>query len=375
MTAPLIKGYCPGALRPMQSGDGMVVRIRPFNGRLRRAHADGIATLASVHGNGMLDLSSRANIQLRGVTQDSYAPLMEGLGHLGLLDENEAVESRRNILVTPFWQTGDETPALATALTQALSAADAPAIPGKFGFAVDTGAAPVLQRASADIRLERDAGGGLILAATGAALAKPVTSQTVIQEALDLARWFVRTRDNQTRMAALLGQGTALPEGFIIPRQTQTYLPAPGYTPLGAMVGLAFGQLPVETLASLAKQGSLRMTPWRMVLVEGARDLPDVAGVITDPADPLLRVVACTGAPACAQALAQTRPIARRLARHLGPEQILHVSGCAKGCAHPKPAALTVTATAQGFDLIHNGRASDAPARSALSPDDIIKAL
>ena len=117
------------------------------------------------------------------------------------------------------------------------------------------------------------------------------------------------------------------------------------------------------------------MTPWRMVLVEGARDLPDVAGVITDPADPLLRVVACTGAPACAQALAQTRPIARRLARHLGPEQILHVSGCAKGCAHPKPAALTVTATAQGFDLIHNGRASDAPARSALSPDDIIKAL
>ena len=267
MTAPLIKGYCPGALRPMHSGDGMVVRIRPFNGRLRRAHADGIATLASVHGNGMLDLSSRANIQLRGVTQDSYAPLMEGLGHLGLLDENEAAESRRNILVTPFWQTGDETPALATALTQALGAADAPAIPGKFGFAVDTGAAPVLQRASADIRLERDAGGGLILAATGAALAKPVTSQTVIQEALDLARWFVRTRDNQTRMAALLGQGTALPEGFIIPRQTQTYLPAPGYTPLGAMVGLAFGQLPVETLASLAKQGSLRMTPWRMVLV------------------------------------------------------------------------------------------------------------
>ena len=51
MTAPVVKGYCPGALRPMMSGDGLVVRVRPFNGRLRRAQADGIATLAAAHGN------------------------------------------------------------------------------------------------------------------------------------------------------------------------------------------------------------------------------------------------------------------------------------------------------------------------------------
>ncbi len=29
MTGWEIKGWCPGALRPMQSGDGLVVRIRP----------------------------------------------------------------------------------------------------------------------------------------------------------------------------------------------------------------------------------------------------------------------------------------------------------------------------------------------------------
>lgn len=375
MTAPEVKGYCPGALRPMMSGDGLVVRVRPFNGRLRRAQADGIATLAAAHGNGLIDLSSRGNLQLRGVRDDSYAALIQGLHAMSLVDADAETESRRNILVTPFWQTGEETEGFAAALTAALSAPEAPQIPGKFGFAVDTGREPVLQTASADIRLERDAGGGLILVADGQDKGKPVTSETVIEEALALARWFLETRDNQTRMGALLASGTALPGGFIVPRQPQTYVPQPGYTPLGAMVGLAFGQLEVKTLASLAKQGGLRMTPWRMLLVESARDLPKVRGVITNPADPLLRVVACTGAPRCAQGLAQTRTVARALAPHLDEGTFLHVSGCAKGCAHPRPAPLTVTATKHGFDLIKNGRAGDTPLATALSTDDIIKAI
>jgi precorrin-3B synthase len=375
MSAPQIKGYCPGALRPMQSGDGMVVRIRPFNGRLKRAQADGIATLAAAHGNGMIDLSSRGNIQIRGVTEKSYPGLIIGLTHMGLVDSNAAIESRRNMLVTPFWLTGDETEHFAAALTQALAAEDAPALPGKFGFAIDTGRMPVLQTSSADIRLERDEAGGLILCADGSDNGKPVTSGNAIREALNLARWFMDTRQDHRRMAALLDDGTARPSGHIVPRQKQDYVPKAGSSPLGAIVGLAFGRLSVQALASLAKQGGLRMTPWRMLLVESARELPDVEGVITDPADPLLRVVACTGAPDCAQGLAQTRPLAMQLAPHLKPSQHLHISGCAKGCAHPKAAALTITATDAGFDLIRDGRASDTPAQTGLTPDDIIKVL
>ena len=375
MTAPVVKGFCPGALRPMMSGDGLVVRVRPFDGRLRRAQADGIATLAAAHGNGLIDLSSRGNIQLRGVREDSHAALITGLRAMSLVDADPQIESRRNILVTPFWQTGEETEAFAVALTAGLSVAGAPQVPGKFGFAVDTGRAPVLQNASADIRLERDAGGGLILVADGYDKGKPVTSETVIDEALALAHWFLETRDDQNRMAPLLAGGTELPIGFIVPRQHQTYVPQPGYTPLGAMVGLAFGQLEVKTLASLAKQGGLRMTPWRMLLVESARNLPKVVGVITDPGDPLLRVVACTGAPRCGQGLAQTRAVARFLAPKLAQGTFLHVSGCAKGCAHPRATPLTVTATKDGFDLIKDGCAGDAPAARALSTDDIIKAI
>lgn len=375
MNAPQIKGFCPGALRPMQSGDGLVVRIRPFNGRLRRAQADGIASLAAAHGSGMIDLSSRGNIQIRGVTERSYGPLIEGLGHMGLLDESAGIESRRNILVTPFWLPGDETELFSATLTQALKEDNAPDIPGKFGFAVDTGRVPVLQNASADIRLERDAAGGLVLCADGAQVGKPVTSENAVSEAIVLANWFLEMRTDHKRMAALLEHGVALPPGFIVPRQKQDYTPEPGFSPLGAIVGLAFGQLPMQTLASLAKHGGLRMTPWRMLLVEGARALPDVSGTIIDPSDPLLRVVACTGAPDCAQGFAQTRPVARALAPKLKAGEVLHVSGCSKGCAHPKPAGLTVTATAEGFDLIRGGRASDPTQQNALTPDDMIKAL
>ena len=375
MTAPEVKGWCPGALRPMQSGDGLVVRIRPFNARLRRAQADGIATLASAHGNGMLDLSSRGNIQIRGVTEKSYPALIEGLRRMSLVDPTPEIESRRNMIVTPLWQTGGETEALTPALTEALSGADAPQIPGKFGFAVDTGRQPVLQTASADIRLERDAGGGLILVADGSDKGKPVSADSVVDEALALARWFMEMRTDQTRMASLLRDGASLPPDHVVPRQTQTYVPAPGYTPLGAMVGIAFGQMTVETLASLAKQGGLRMTPWRMLLVEGARELPGVEGLITDAADPLLRVIACTGAPRCAQGFAETRPLARSLAGDLPEGVLLHVSGCAKGCAHPKPAPLVVTATAEGLNLIRNGRAGDPAEVTGLTPEDLKKAL
>jgi precorrin-3B synthase len=375
MNTPQVKGYCPGALRPMQSGDGLVVRIRPFGGRISQAQAVGIATLASAHGNGMIDLSSRGNIQLRGVSEASYAPLLEGLHYMALLDVTEAAESRRNILVTPFWQTGDEAERLTTLLTDALADEAAPDIPTKFGFAVDTGIMPVLQSASADIRLERDAGGSLILAADGANLAKPVTSQTVIDEAMNLARWFSENCGSSKRMSSLLAKGMALPDGFIVPRQAQDYVPVPGYTPLGAMVGLAFGQLTVEMLSALAKQGDLRMTPWRMLLVENARELPQVDGLLTDPNDPLLRVIACTGAPRCAQGVAETRSTARALAHRLKPNHFLHVSGCAKGCAHPGAAPLTVTATKHGFDLIKNGCASDKPTATNLTLDDLQKAI
>ena len=85
---PEIKGWCPGALRPMLSGDGYVLRIRPFGGSLSQTQVGGIAALAGAHGNGIIDLTNRANLQLRGVSEASHSPLIAGLRALGLLDND-----------------------------------------------------------------------------------------------------------------------------------------------------------------------------------------------------------------------------------------------------------------------------------------------
>lgn len=373
MSAPLIKGSCPGALHPMMSGDGLVVRVRPFGGVLGVDQAAGLATLADTCGNGLIDLSARANVQLRGVTPDSHPTLLDGLRDLALIDQDARREGRRNIVVTPFWHPGDVTQDITTALTKALGVQNAPDLPVKFGFAVDTGGAPVLQTTSADIRFEHGPQGELLLVADGCDRGKMITAHSSIVEGLALAAWFAQHRGTHKRMAALLQTGIPLPSGFDTPRQTQTWRPAPGRAPGGVLLGLAFGQMTARTLQALAGTGPLRMTPWRMILANHVPD--DSEGLILDPADPLLRITACTGAPRCAQGVAPTRPLAKRLARALKPDQTLHISGCAKGCAHPGPAPLTLTATADGFDLIRNGRASDMPGVTALSPDDILKAI
>jgi len=370
---PETKGWCPGALRPMLSGDGWVVRVRPFGGRIQAAQADGLAALAAAHGNGLIDISNRANIQLRGVRETSHAPLLEGLRALGLLDTDIDAESRRNILVQPFWRAGDDTATIAADLTGLLKDDDLPELPGKFGYALDSGHTPTLQNAPADVRLERDDKGNLIVIAEGSGTGKPVSNKTAAMEMISLARWFSDARGEYRRMASLLESGASLPNGFDVPRQTNLAGPAPGLSIEGALVGLTFGQMTSGTLAQLAKHGALRMTPWRMVLIEGAHQMPDIGGIITRPDDPLLRVVACTGAPGCAQALGDTRVLARRLA-HL-TQEMLHVSGCAKGCAHPRAAALTVTATTAGYNLIRNGTASDDPDMTDLTPDTLTKAI
>ena len=47
-----VKGWCPGVLRPMQSGDGLLARVRPWCGALRLDEAKGLADAAERFGNG-----------------------------------------------------------------------------------------------------------------------------------------------------------------------------------------------------------------------------------------------------------------------------------------------------------------------------------
>ena len=377
MSTPQVKSRCPGALRPMLSGDGLLVRVRPHAGWLTPAQARGIAALAVRCGNGVLDLTTRANLQLRGVSQASYPALMDGLRDLGLVDPNPEVEERRNIVVTPFWNTNDGTLDMVSALSEALASPDVPALPGKFGFAVDVAQHAFLRTASADIRIERGPY-GYVVRADGFESGATVAAHDAVPVAMELARWFLANGGGTARRSrmATLAPDHELPARF----QSTAVFPAAATTPRlgpiaqGWLVGIEFGQFQATTLAALATLGALRMTPWHMLMVEDATRAPDLAGLITRADDTRLRVVACTGAPGCLQAAAATRPLARALAPHVPIGRLLHVSGCAKGCAHSK-AALTLVATPAGFDLVRNGTASSQPDLFALSPETMLSYL
>ncbi|GEL51340.1 precorrin-3B synthase [Acetobacter tropicalis] len=370
-----VKGWCPGILRPMASGDGLLVRLRSLTGRLTQEQAAGIAYLAQQFGNGLIDLSARATLHIRGVTDRTYQPLVMGLTHLGLTDPTPEAEARRNCIVTPYWEYGDGTVELAEKLAKALQEQETLLLPRKFGFALDSGSSPVLRDVSADIRIERDTTGALICRPDGAVTGACVTPESVVDTALSLAKWFIAT-GGESRMAAHLAHGVRLPRAFMereaAPEKVMV-APVPHRSSVGILVALPFGQMEASLLAALASIAPLRLTPWRMVLLEGQSEPPVLDHIITNPRDPLLRVAACTGAPGCSQALRPTRPLARALASHVPPAVSLHVSGCTKGCAHPAKASLTLVAETDGFGLIRNGNACAAPSKHLLSPEMLLE--
>ncbi len=364
----------------MPSGDGLVLRIRPPLGRLTQAQGHGIAELAARYAQPLLDLTSRANLQLRGIGEADYPALLAGLQVLGLIDTDVNAESRRNILVSPLWETGDGTPALARLLTEALAQPTAPQPPAKFGFALDCGPIPLLRGCSADIRLERHAQGFLVFA-SGSARGVVASAECAIAQAMELAHWFITTGGapfGHGRMAALVAQ-TPVPAHLASTPVPATHAACPpwGLVPQGCVVGFEFGQMPADTLRALSALSPLRLTPWRSVLVEGAQSVPAIttlSTLITHADDVRLRVSACTGAPGCSQAAAPTRELAHALAPLIPLGHRLHVSGCSKGCAHPYK-ALTLVATPTGFDLIQHGTAASPPDARNLSPAAIIAHL
>lgn len=370
MSRPIAKGWCPGAYRPMMSGDGLVVRVRPIMARVTAEQALALCDLAQRFGSGLIDLTSRANLQIRGVKESDHEALLEALNAQGLLPDDPELEARRNVLVSPLWHTGDLTERLTRALYAALG--DLPVLPAKFGFAIDTGPAPLLRDNSADIRLER-VQDGLLLRADGLTKGRLVSEAEAISKLIELATWFAETDGAASRRMAPHVRKAALPDIWQqTVRADAAPQPSAGPTSAGAFYGAPFGQIEAKALAELVKTSAcpaLRITPWRLFLTEDAAPVP-TDGFVTQPDDPLLNISACPGAPLCTSASVETRAFARKLAGKTPAS--LHISGCAKGCAHPRRADLTLVGSEGRFDLVKNGLPWDEPSRIGLTEHDLL---
>ncbi len=149
-------GWCPGALRPMPSRDGLIVRVKPRGATLSPAQAIGIAAAASSFGNGALDLTSHANLQIRGASEATLAGLTTALDRLGLLDPDVGAETRRNVMMSPLAGLDPEAlldirPIVAALEDRLVAETGLAGLPGKFCFAVSDGGRLPLGDAGADV--------------------------------------------------------------------------------------------------------------------------------------------------------------------------------------------------------------------------------
>jgi precorrin-3B synthase len=403
----------------MASGDGLIVRVKPRGASLTLRQAGAIAAAAARHGNGLIDLTTRANLQIRGVSEERLVSLTVELDARGLLDADAGAEARRNVLAAPLMGLDpsaafDIRPAVAALEARLAAATELAALPSKFGVAVCDGGALPLGDVSADIRCDAGPDGRFTLRLDGDDVGVARCRPDELAEAvLRLARAFVavRARDPEcdrmrdvvadvgadvVRDAAGLGAPVGPPRQPVAPRPTPTCV---GILPLAdgtRVLGVAapFGRLDAgqcETLVAAAGRAgaaALRVTPWRALLVpglsaEGAAALAAScrdAGLVVEAGDPRLRVAACAGAPGCRRATTPVLDHAARFAALLGPGEAgtgiaLHVSGCQKGCAHPRSAPLTLVAAAGRYALVADGAAGDAPVAAGLDAEETRRLL
>ena len=372
--SPRIKGWCPGAWRPMATGDGWLVRVRPLLGELSREQVLALCDAAETFGSGLIELTSRANLQLRGVTDASWPPLMAFLVEHQLVSDDPEAERQPQLMLAPAWQKGDDTPTIARLLQTRGS--ELAAMPGKVGIAIDAGKAPVLGDSAADFRIERSMEGGLLVRAEGYALGMAVSdAAAVVEQLIRLTHWFVDTGGWD---AGRMRRHTApLPDWA--PADTAPASPgeklALGEHREGMVVGLPFGRVAANTLRNAVSQtvSSVQVTPWRRLLLQDCDTLPAVDGLIRHNSDPRLAMDACPGAPFCEQASVATQPLAEQLSGWM--EGTVHISGCAKGCARQRPAALCLTGRDGRFDVIINGRADSTPVKSGLTESEALDVI
>jgi len=401
------RGACPGLAAPMPTGDGLLVRLHPLGTIALPAFA-ALCAAARRHGNGTIEITSRGSIQVRGLSAASAAPFAAQIAALGIAAA-DGVPILCNALAGIDAAEIFDAAALAADLRRTLAQRSMPTkLSPKVSIAIDGGGAVNLASLSADVRFCAQQANGEVTLRVGvggdaetAADLGIVAPKDAVETAVRLLDVIARHgRDSRAREIVAAKHcsefGAALADIFLTacPREGGDQGPdsrlrgngrnAIGTHPLrdGSLasgVGLAFGHCDATTLEHLAAAAGqygasgFRAAPGRVLLAIGLK--PDTAPLYTAAAarlgfvvradDPRRHVIACAGAPICGSAHFAARGIAPELtaavAPYLNDAFTIHLSGCAKGCAHAAPAALTVVGTSEGGALVADGSARDAP--------------
>jgi len=455
------RGACPALSAPMQTGDGLLVRLNPLDAGLSPGMFAELCEAALRHGNGVVEVTGRGSLQIRGLTPQSAVLLAGDVERLGLAVRTGLPVEHGALAGLDPEEIADPRP-LAGRIREAAGKAELERRLGpKVSVVVEGGGRSGLGAVTADVRLtavRRSGGIWWTLAIAGdARTARPLAtlpeagaaaSALACLEAIATLGREGRGRDldagQLARLVAPLQQPAGAPPPAVElptptpspspqgggelgaahpafdrqrdwPKQRQRRPPPPcgegsgvGVLPYAQAlppfsdvaggqklvpsilslrggtsalaVAMPFGQMDANGLAGLAASAEeagaseIRLAPSRTVLAlcpseaaaETLRDEAARLGFLVEAADPRAGIAACPGAPACASGRIRSRHLAARIAGTHGDildgSLDVHVSGCAKGCAHPAGAALTLVGSDGGAGLVLGGSARGAPA-------------
>jgi len=398
LTLPQRRGACPGLSAPMTTGDGLLVRLLPI-GMIELTAFAALCAAARQYGNGVIEVTSRGSIQIRGLSTATAPRFAAAVAALGI-----AAEDGIPVLTNPLAGLDAEdiidASVLAADLRRALAQrALASRLSAKVSVAIDGGSALSLDGITADVRLRAEAVEGVAALYVGvgddgqnATRLGCVADRDGVEVATRLLGVLAQ-RGRVARMRDVVAtDGIAVLHSAVADliihdgpaRSESQFSDIIGLHPLrdetfAYGVGLAFGHADAASLRRLTEAAKtagargMRAAPGRTLMSIGLTQqtassfaaAAEALGFIVHTDDPRRQVVACAGAPVCASANIAARAIAPQIAAAAAPyldgSFKIHISACAKGCAHPGPAALTVVGTSSGCALIADGTARGAP--------------
>lgn len=322
---------CPGVLRLHEAADGPLARVRLPGGRLDGSGLRGIAEAAKL-GNGIVELTSRAGVQIRGVRDPGRcAELLAGSGLLPSASHDRV----RNIIASPLAgrhaDSRAETDTLVAELDRRLCAdLRLAGLPGRFLFAVDDGAG--LTGHAADVTLVARAPDRF---AIGEA---EIHRRDAAAAAVEAARAFLA--GHWTRQAQLAGATVSV--GMLLQRDGRAALTVmPRLARIDPETVMAIADLADDVRVSTAR--TLTLVDRDPGTVDRDRSALERLGLITDPVSSWVGLTACAGEGACTKARYEVRAAAAARAAQRGPGAPReHYAGCERVCGRPAGATVVI---------------------------------
>lgn len=376
------------------------MRVRVPGGLIEADQLGAIAELAAEFADGTIEITSRANLQLRAIQERDLEKMIGGIVSAGLLPSPRH-DRVRNIVTSPVagLDAGEniDTRPLVRELDRRLSADSVLAeLHPKFSFGLYGGR----RRFSHDVddlsldALDGDANPLLGFSIGGAASGFTVTVDNAVDCLLEAARVCIALA--REAGVPVRGKGViAIPGamGHLIDALSHYLVRCAASLPSSslaeALLGVyrtiqadrvsviplaPLGRLSAEQarcLADIAKEreGDLRLAPWRGVVLgsvpsAAADDIVgrlESVGLSCDGRNGLRGIAACAGITGCDASLADVRSDAALLAERLSDKDAprgwtVNLSGCDKQCARRHGATAELIADASGYTLKIKGQ-------------------